>query len=453
MSETWLPDLQHSAGAKYLAIAEAIGAAIDKGILREGDRLPPQRELAERLGVDLTTVTKAYDRARTRGMIAARGRAGSFILAPASIPAGPPPIDTGMNMPPEVPGGLLTAAWERTTAALLRAPGALARLHYQPAGGLLADRQTAVHLFASLGLSDAAEARAIVTAGAQNALQAIVGSSLQSGDVVACGRFTYPGFIALARRHGLKLAPLEQIDADALRELCRREPVRALYVVPTNDNPTTRTIAAAERGRIAEVCRNHGIMLIEDDAYGALASTPIPPIAAALPGQSWYIASSAKAISPALRVAFVHCPGLSQAHAAAGWLHQTAIMPPPLNVALVTAWLKDGTFARLVEGTRAESHTRLALASRILPAGSFAANADGYHLWLPVPSGNMPRIADSLRRCGLTAIPSDSFAPEPALEQALRISLGGPITREELAHALTVLAAQLDGEAAAIPMV
>ena len=54
----------------------------------------------------------------------ARGRAGSFVLPQDAIAAGPPPRDTGMNMPPEVEGGTLLASWERTASALLRAPGA-----------------------------------------------------------------------------------------------------------------------------------------------------------------------------------------------------------------------------------------------------------------------------------------------------------------------------------------
>ena len=63
MTDSWLPDLAVASGAKYQAIADALAAAIAKGELRQGDRIPPQREVANRLGVDLTTVTKAYDAA------------------------------------------------------------------------------------------------------------------------------------------------------------------------------------------------------------------------------------------------------------------------------------------------------------------------------------------------------------------------------------------------------
>src|SRR4051794_11257654 len=48
----WAPDLSNNHKPRYLAIADAIAADIGAGRLRVGDRLPPQRKLAERLDVD-----------------------------------------------------------------------------------------------------------------------------------------------------------------------------------------------------------------------------------------------------------------------------------------------------------------------------------------------------------------------------------------------------------------
>ena len=57
--QSWLDHLADHPGPKYLAIADAIEQAVRTGVLRPGERLPPQRELAASLGVDLTTVTRA----------------------------------------------------------------------------------------------------------------------------------------------------------------------------------------------------------------------------------------------------------------------------------------------------------------------------------------------------------------------------------------------------------
>ncbi|WP_312710807.1 GntR family transcriptional regulator, partial [Stenotrophomonas sp.] len=65
-------------GPVYLRIVQALERAVWSGTLRPGQRLPAQRSLASELGVDLTTITRAFNEARKRGLIDARGPLGSF---------------------------------------------------------------------------------------------------------------------------------------------------------------------------------------------------------------------------------------------------------------------------------------------------------------------------------------------------------------------------------------
>ena len=445
MADGWVPDLTRSRGAKYVAIAEAIASAVETGELRSGDRLPPQRDLAARLGIDLTTVTRAYEQARSRGLIGARGRAGSFVLPQDAIAAGPPPRDTGMNMPPEVEGGTLLATWERTASALLRAPGAGGRLHYTPAGGREADRAAGAEIFGRMRLASAAD-QVVVTAGAQNALHAIVAATLQPGDVVACGAHIYPGFLAIAKKAGLQLASMARVEAGALEALCRARRVAALYVVPTNDNPTTATLCETERTALAGVARRYGVRIIEDDAYGQLPETVIAPLSSFAPELGWYVASASKVISPALRVAHVRAPSAGDALALAAEVHAASVMAPPLNAALLARWLEDGSYDRLIAETRMEAKARLDMAAEILPAGSYAAPACGYHLWVPLKAGaDAGQAAGVLRGAGVTAIPSGNFAVGETDAPALRVSLGGAIGRAALRRGLGVLEPWLVG--------
>jgi len=440
MSDSWVPDLTRGGGAKYVAIAEAIASAVETGKLRAGDRLPPQRDLAARLGIDLTTVTKAYEQARARGLIGARGRAGSFILPQDAIAAGPPPRDTGMNMPPEPEGGTLLATWERTASALLRAPGASGRLHYAPAGGRESDRVAGAEICGRMGLASEA-GQIVVTAGAQNALHAIVDATLAPGEVVACGTHIYSGFLALAKKAGLRLASMARVGAEEFDALCRSTKVAALYVVPTNDNPTTVTLAADERAALAEVARRHGVRIIEDDAYGQIAERIIAPLSSFAPELGWYVAATSKSLSPALRVAHVRAPSVADALALAAAVHESNVMAPPLNVALVTRWLEDGSYDRLIGETRAEAVARQAIAAEILAAGRYAADPCGYHLWVPLPAeSDLRALADALRAAGMTAIPGDRFAVATASTPALRVSLGGAIDRAALRSGLATLA-------------
>ncbi|AMU93858.1 hypothetical protein AOA14_04475 [Sphingopyxis terrae subsp. terrae NBRC 15098] len=443
VKKDWFPDLDSADGPKYLAIAESMAAAIEAGDLRGGDRLPPQRDLAARLGVDLTTVTKAYDQARNRGLIVARGRAGSFVLPQDVMAAGPPPRDTGMNMPPEVEGGSLLALWERTTSALLSAPGAGGRLHYVPAGGSEADRIAGTKIFERVSLASHPD-EVIVTSGSQNALHAIIGATLAPGDTVACGPYVYPGFLALARKAGLKLAPMTRIEAANLEALCRTRKIAALYLVPTNDNPTTTTLNADERAAIAEVALRHAIQIIEDDAYGLLDERPLAPLASLVPELGWYIATSSKIISPALRVAHVRAPSLRQAMALAAVVHDTNVMAPPLNAALLTCWVEDGRYDRLIAETRAEAKRRQALAAEILPPASYAAHPCGYHLWVSLgDDDNAAQIGSALAGAGMTAISADSFSAGDMRAPAVRVSLGGAIDTAGLRRGLTMLSLYL----------
>lgn len=443
-ADAWLPDIAAAAGPKYKAVTAAIAASVARGELGHGDRLPPQRDLAARLGIDLTTVTKAYDLARRRGLIVARGRAGSFISdnARTGEAAAAAQSDIAMNSPPLAAEGGLADAMTTALATLAR-PDSLARLHYQRPGGAAADRETGAELLARTGQSSKVE-QIIVTAGGQNALHAIASTILKRGDRVACARFVYPGFAAIARRMGVAPVPLADMTADALEKAHDAEPLRALYVVPTNDNPTTATIAVKERQAIAAWAEAAGVQIIEDDAYGLLPDAPIPAIASFAPDISWHIASMAKIVAPALRVGFVRTPGVAEAMQLASLQHESAVMAPPLNVAMVSLWLADGSFDRLVGAVRKEAAWRQKLARSVLGEARYAAHPQGYHLWLPLPEDSQPdRLAAALALDGLSAVASDRFAATADAPKAMRVSLGGTIDRRTLSRALHRLAAQL----------
>jgi DNA-binding transcriptional MocR family regulator len=444
MTDGWLPDLTKARAPKYLAIADALGSAIERGTLNSGDRLPPQRDLAARLGVDLTTVTRAYETARQRGLIEAHGRAGSFVrgTSPAQIDDAAR-VDTGMNMPPELPGDMLGRAMRDTITTLL-AEGSGLRLQYQPAGGSAADRAAGARLIARAGM-DASDDQLVVTAGAQNALHAILNTTLRPGDAVACGRFVYSGFKVLAARFGLRLIPLPAMDGDALAAVCRTEQIRAVYVVPTNDNPTAVTLDATCRQSIAQTAQANDLMVIEDDVYGALCTTPAVPLAALAPERTWYVASVSKTISPALRVAYVCAPNIGSALRLAADVHETAIMAPPLNAAMVRTWLDDGRYDRLVQAMRNEAMRRQAIAADILAGLPYQAHPEGYHLWLPLPAGlDGAELADAMRPSGLSVVAGDRFRVAPGTDQAVRISLGGLIEMPRLARALHLIRGHFD---------
>src|SRR5579862_4234544 len=97
----WLPTLGDRPGPVYEAIVAALAADVASGRLHRGERLPTHRALAGALGVDLTTVTRAYNEARRRGLTEARVGQGTFVAESAGEARLPPlasaEIDLSMN--------------------------------------------------------------------------------------------------------------------------------------------------------------------------------------------------------------------------------------------------------------------------------------------------------------------------------------------------------------------
>jgi DNA-binding transcriptional MocR family regulator len=269
------------------------------------------------------------------------------------------------------------------------------------------------------------------------------------GEGLCVGRSTYPGVLASARALGLRLVPVDGdaggVDPDALARAARGG-ARALYLVPTNDNPTTATLDSERRRAVVEVARRHDLIIIEDDAYGLLPAQPLPPLAALAPERTWHIASVSKIISPALRVAHVRVPDGVDVTPLAATLHGSAVMPPPVNAALVTAWLRDGSFARLVDAVRAEGVARQRIAARHLAGLDHAAHPEGYHIWLRIGEGIDPAtLAATVRPAGLSIVPGEAFASEPGQEdRAVRLSTGGAIDHQHLGQAFAWLRALLE---------
>ncbi|HEX7821607.1 MAG TPA: PLP-dependent aminotransferase family protein [Sphingobium sp.] len=458
----WTLDLSVASGPKYLAIMAALEQAIRTGALRPGERLPTQRDLSRQLAIDLTTVTRAYGLARDAGLIEGVGKLGSFVRNNAGHMMGVATEKSGMIQPPQPGFGLLGEAMRTGLTRLLRAGGGSPLLQYQPVEGSVQDRRQAATAFTARGLATVAE-QVVVTAGGQNGLAAILavlaeqnvpgGRALSGRSGVCVGWSTYPGMLSLARRMGVGLLPLNH-DADGIDpdDFARAAAMgaRALYIVPTNDNPTTATLDGERRRALVAIARRHDVAIIEDDAYGLLPAKPLPPLAALAPEQTWHIASVSKIISPVLRVAHVRVPDGADASRLAAAAQETGVMAPPINAALVTSWLRDGTFDRLVEAVRAEGVARQRIAARHLVATRYAAHPEGYHIWLSLPEGVDPAgLATTLGPAGLSIVPGAAFACVPGeTERAVRLSIGGAIDHGQLDRAFARLAVLLDGSGA-----
>lgn len=449
---SWSPRYVNAAPSRYQGIVEALAADIDSGAVQPGERLPAQRAVAKALGVDLTTVTRAFNEARRLGLIEAQSGRGTFICgtvdaARTSVEeGGRAGIDLGMNIPPQPRSARLQQRIADGVAELLRSPSGLLRFSYQESTGHAADRRAAAAWLRDR-LCEIQPTRMLVAAGAQSALFAICTLLLAPGETVAAGAMTYPGLKAVALQCGLPLAPLEMdkegIVPDSFAALCRKAAPKALYVVPSIDNPTTANLPLARRQALAELARRHGVRIIEDDPYAPLLRDPTTPFAALAPDITWHVATLSKAVTPALRVAYVVAPEEAQALDLAGVLRATTLMAPPLLAALASRWITDGTLAEIVTAIREENGRRQALAASILGAAA-AADPQGPHLWLRLPAHwRAEEFAQRASGSGVAIVPGSAFAVAAPAVEAVRLSLGAVPGDEALTDALSKLAGLL----------
>lgn len=456
----WIPTIAEGSGSVYMRIVDALSADIASGRLARGQQLPTHRALARALDIDLTTVTRAYGEARRRGLIDARVGQGTFVSETTARVASDihyqVKIDLSMNVPPQPVEANLEMRIAQGLALIQKETSFTALLNYQRPGGSEEERAIAANWLRTRAPAATAE-RLIVYPGTQAALFNTLLSLTSPGDVVLTEALTFPGIKAAAAKLGVRLVGVAMdgkgVDPDALKGACEQHKPKAVYLIPTLHNPTTITLAPERRKAVADIIRNAGTILIEDDAYGLLEPSA-SPIANLIPELSYLAVSLSKCIAPALRVSYLLVPDAASEQVMRNNLQATMQMPPPLMVALATNWLRSGIADQIVTAIRSEATGRQHLAARILEGLPFAGKPGGHHLWLSLPTEwTRSDFISRLLRDGLAVVGSEAFAVGEKAPHAVRVALGAARNRAELSQAMYVLVAALKSAARAVQIV
>ena len=421
----WSPRLAAHGGPRFLQIADALQAAVTDGSLKPGDRLPPQRQLAAQLDVDLTTITRAYDEARRRNLLEGRGARGTYVAAPkvelTSI------LDLSMNTPPPPDGVDFDDMLKQgLSQVLMRANNALL-MTYHLAGGSDSDRKAGAQWLAPMfGPLDSRQI--VVCPGAQAAIAALMLALTEPGEVILAEPMSYPGLRAAAAQFGRQIIAVEADQhgmlPEKLEDACRQHKPGLVFLNPTLQNPTAITMPERRRKELASIATRCHVRIVEDDPYWLLADAPPPPIATLAPEQVYYISTLSKCLTPGLRVAFVLIRDPHERARFLAALRSFALMATPLTAALATQWILDGSADGLIAGVRNEARLRHRMARDIL-AGRYSGAGDGLHVWLELPAywtpSQLARAADSE---GIAVTPAEAFATGGVSVNAIRISLG-----------------------------
>lgn len=428
--------LPEGPGLKYKRLAQGIEESIRNGVLRQGVKLPPHRILADKLGVTAGTVSRAYGELERMGLVEARVGDGTFVRNRGRERAREAGFrnfvdstdmcnDMSRNM--HIPGNE-TELLSRSLQQLSAAPELLQELMlYTPDTGLLRHRKAGA-TWLSHGEFQAERQQILCVNGSQHGLLVVLMAMLRAGDTLVTEQLSYPGLISAAQLLGIKVLGLEMDEEgllpDALEEACRANRITALYCTPTIQNPTTAVMSGARRKEIAKICREHGLIVIEDETHAVLMAERPAPLCHLLPERGILIGGMSKAVAAGLRVGYVHAPASMVSRMAAA-LRNSCWMATPLVLEIASRWIEDGTASALLEYQRGEIARRQRLVVDLLQGLTYRSHLCCPHFWVEVPAPwRAIEIEQGMRRQQHLVTTAEAFSTgRGTLPQAIRISV------------------------------
>jgi 2-aminoadipate transaminase len=445
----------------YKQLYRQIRQKILTGALPAGTRLPPERTLANTLGVNRTTVVNAYRDLAAEGLVVGRVGHGTVVQEPpapsldmpvrpmswAVVMEGEDPVIADINAivrrpdavsfahgepsadiyPTEVLGALFAEA-----AALQPAPFGYGPVHgYAPLRDAIAGR------LSDLGVQ-ASAADVLVLAGTQIALYLVSRVLLQPGDSVVVEMPSYIKTLGMFESAGVRVLPVpvdeQGLQVEGLGELFARYRPKLLYTIPTFQNPTGATMSEPRRRELLRLAARYQVGIVEDDPYGELwfGQQRVPPLMAMDPGgYVIHVSAFSKSVSPSMRIAWVVAPPavLERLAAAKGSLDFRAAL---LNQWVLDAFVRRGLYDRHLERVRGVLQRRrdaltAAMAAHLPPGVDWLMPEGGYHLWcrLPRPLRSRRLLAEAARE-GVAFIPGDFYGTGEEARRGLRLNFSYP---------------------------
>ncbi|HEY9289895.1 MAG TPA: PLP-dependent aminotransferase family protein [Microlunatus sp.] len=277
--------------------------------------------------------------------------------------------------------------------------------------------------------------RLTITAGGMQGLDIFGKLFIDPGDLVIVESPTYTNGSATALSYGAQLAEVG-VDADGMiiDELIEvvdragRAP-KAIYVIPTFQNPSGTTLSLDRRLRLIELARRWGSMIIDDDPYGLLrfGGEDIPSLRALAEGDPLVFAvrTFSKIIAPGLRVGWLDtAPEHQQLIISAKQAMDTCTNLPGQR--LVAGFLTEGGLDDHLQTQRARYRERKIAMQTALSQefGSRARWTDpegGFFLWVTIPGADTRRLFAAALAEGVAYIPGSAFSPSDRYPDALRL--------------------------------
>lgn len=295
----------------------------------------------------------------------------------------------------------------------------------------------------------------LITSGSQQGLGLLGQTILEEDAVILVENPTYVSAIQAFKIQGARFVPVETDDdgmvPSALQAAIEEHDPRAVYMIPTFQNPTGISMSAARRKAIADVLAEHHIWLIEDDPYSELRfdGEQADPISSdeRIRERSFYLGSLSKVLAPGLRIGWIRGPrealdNISVAKQA------TCLQTSTVDQLAAARYLEVNDIQEKLipvrEEYKARRDTMVEALAPVLPEGSHLNSPrGGMFLWATLPEDvDTSRLVYSAIEAGVIYIPGPSFYVDEGKPNTMRLSfVSNPLDRvvEGIRRLATVL--------------
>lgn len=293
-------------------------------------------------------------------------------------------------------------------------------LQYGQTEGYAPLRESAAEFFLHNGVKTD-PGHILPVSGSQQGLDLICKALLNEGDTMLVENPTFLGALQTFRTYGARFAAVETDEdgaiPESLEEQIRAHHPKLIYLIPTFQNPTGRTLSLERRRRIAELVNEYQVPLIEDDPYCDLRyrGKALPAIKSFdEQGYVLYCNSFSKIISPGLRVAAVVCQDDVLLRKLVVGKQSTDVHSPNLNQAIIDKYLRSGLLQEHIRQICASYAKQMDAMQRMLstfPASvSYTKPDGGIFLWCTLPEDfNTTQLLSTATKQGVAYIPGTHF--------------------------------------------
>ena len=351
------------------------------------------------------------------------------------------PIDLRLNYP------VLDGQDEEFTQ-LLRSSVAQATsfLTLDAVGGSLIDRSVAASWLSKPGYP-VLPADVYVAGGGHHTCMVILLAAKLQHKTIAVEELTYLNFIAIAKLLDIKLVPCA-IDSvgiipASLAEVCSKNKVDALYIMPTVNNPLGYVTPEGRRREIVAVARENGLLIIEDDAYGFLDDAALPSFFALAPERSFFIYSLSKSYGQGIKISYLLAP-TTFAGSIIETLRFTNANQSPVFSWIVNKLITSGRLGDIIKGKQQQGAIMQQKARLLFEAYKLSGHKNGWHLWVELPNHiKSGELTERIDKAGVLISAATIFSVTGHHNNAIRIAFGAEKDFNRIVEGIEIIKQQI----------